>query len=136
MPSAPRILVMEDDYDVAQLVQIYLQEEGYRVAVAQDGHTGLAQFFSSGADLVIVDLKMPRVDGWEVCAQLRAVSTLPIIILTAYAFAADRARGLSLGVDDYLCKPFNGAELLARVQAALSRRLRMPAHGWIASPAA
>lgn len=123
MTQPVRVLVMEDDSDIARLIQINLERVGYRVSLANDGEAGLEQFFSAGADLVLLDIKMPGRDGWDVCSRLRAVSTLPIIIVTACAQVADRVKGLSLGADDYLCKPFSRGELLARIQAVLHRRL-------------
>ena len=122
MADPTRILVVEDDEDVARLVQLHLERAGYRVSVAPDGHSALDEVFSLGTDLVLLDIRLPHMDGWEVCRRLRSVSALPIIILTACAQAHDRVKGLSLGADDYVCKPFNARELLARIQALLSRK--------------
>lgn len=132
MTQPVRVLLMEDDSDIARLIQLNLERSGYRVAVASDGQAGLEEFFCAGADLVLLDVKMPQLDGWDVCRRLRVASSLPIIIVTACAQAADRAKGLSLGADDYLCKPFTAGELLARMQAVLQSRSSVeapvPAH--------
>ncbi|MBI4496872.1 MAG: response regulator [Chloroflexi bacterium] len=117
-----RVLVIEDEEDVARLLRVHLERAGYDVAVALDGRAGLAAFLAAGADLVLLDVKLPELDGWEVCARLRAVSALPIVMVTACAHETDHRKALSLGADDFLRKPFHGRDLLARVAAALQRR--------------
>ncbi|MBI4301455.1 MAG: response regulator transcription factor [Chloroflexi bacterium] len=123
-----RVLVVEDDADTGQLVRLRLEKAGYQVFGATDGLTGLREFFKQQPDLVILDILMPQMDGWEVCRRLRQVSDVPIIILTARGQESDEVRGLALGADDYISKPFGNQELIARVQAAL-RRAQMPAVG-------
>lgn len=120
------VLVIEDDPDIEALISISLGKAGYAVASAQDGLTGLREFYRSQPALVILDIKMPKMDGWEVCRRIREVAEVPIIILSAQGHEADKVRGLGMGADDYLTKPFGSAELLARVAAAL-RRYRTPA---------
>jgi len=121
-----RILVVDDDPMVATTVQRVLRPEGYEVEVALGGAAALEQARANRPDLVVLDLMMPGIDGLEVCRQLRADRNLPILMLTARSGTADRVRGLDLGADDYLIKPFAYAELLARVRALL-RRMPPPA---------
>ena len=121
-----RILVVDDDPMVATTVQRVLRPEGYEVEVALGGSAALEQARANRPDLVVLDLMMPGIDGLEVCRQLRADGNLPILMLTARSGTADRVRGLDLGADDYLIKPFAYAELLARVRALL-RRMPPPA---------
>jgi two-component system response regulator MprA len=116
-----RILVVDDDPMVATTVQRVLRPEGYEVDVALGGAEALKQARAHRPDLVVLDLMMPGIDGLEVCRQLRASGTLPILMLTARSGTADRVRGLDTGADDYLVKPFAYAELLARVRALLRR---------------
>jgi two-component system, OmpR family, response regulator MprA len=119
--GARRILVVDDDPMVATTVQRVLRPEGYEVDVALGGAQALEQARAHRPDLVVLDLMMPGIDGLEVCRQLRANGTLPILMLTARSGTADRVRGLDTGADDYLVKPFAYAELLARVRALLRR---------------
>lgn len=121
-----KVLVIEDEPDIRELVEGHLTREGYRTIVAGDGRSGLREFYQHRPDLVLLDIMMPEMDGWEVCRRIREVSDTPIIVLSARAAEADRVRGLNLGADDYLLKPFGQAELLARVRAVL-RRYRTPA---------
>ena len=119
--AARRILVVDDDPMVATTVQRVLRLEGYVVDVALGGAEALEQARAHRPDLVVLDLMMPGIDGLEVCRQLRASGSLPILMLTARSGTADRVRGLDTGADDYLVKPFAYAELLARVRALLRR---------------
>lgn len=118
---AARILVIEDEERIAQVIQRALAFEGYRVDVAGDGQAGLDRAREAMPDLVVLDLMLPKVDGVEVCRRLRAAGNVPIIMLTAKDTVADRVRGLDAGADDYLTKPFDLDELLARVRALLRR---------------
>jgi two-component system, OmpR family, response regulator MprA len=125
--ASPRhILVVDDDPMVATTIQRVLRPEGYDVDIALGGAAALEQASIRQPDLVVLDLMMPGVDGFEVCRQLRARGNLPILMLTARSGTADRVRGLDTGADDYLVKPFAYAELLARVRA-LFRRAAPPA---------
>src|ERR1700694_3762938 len=120
--AAPRrILVVDDDPMVATTIQRVLRPEGYDVDVALGGAAALDQARARRPDLVVLDMMMPGIDGLEVCRQLRANGSLPILMLTARSGTADRVRGLDIGADDCLAKPFAYAELLARVRALLRR---------------
>ncbi len=119
---APRILVIEDDEDIAQALQRSLRMEGYEVRTAADGAEGLEQSGAFAPDLVILDLGLPKVDGIDVARTLRGRDDLPILILTARDALESRVEGLDAGADDYLVKPFERQELLARLRALLRRR--------------
>ncbi len=115
------VLVIEDEQNIANLVRIALEHGGFRASVARTGEEGLAYLAHSPADLAIVDIGLPGIDGLEVCRRIRATSDLPIIILTARGDETDRVVGLELGADDYVPKPFSPRELVARVKAVLRR---------------
>jgi two-component system phosphate regulon response regulator OmpR len=117
-----RILVVDDDPRLAALVAEYLGEAGFRVSVVPDGHTGLERLKREPYDAVVLDLMLPGMDGLEVCRRLRATSDVPVLMLTARGQAMDRVVGLEMGADDYLPKPFEPRELLARLRAILRRR--------------
>jgi DNA-binding response OmpR family regulator len=119
---APRVLVVEDDEDIAQALQRSLRMEGYEVRIAPDGPTGLEQMHAFAPDLVILDLGLPGLDGIEVARTLREQGDVPILILTARDALESRVEGLDVGADDYLVKPFERQELLARMRALLRRR--------------
>lgn len=118
---ATRILVIEDEERIRQFLQRGLSFEGYRVDVASDGQTGLDLAYENPPDLVLLDLMLPEMDGLEVCRQIRQVSDVPILMLTAKETIEDRVVGLDAGADDYLVKPFAFDELMARVRALLRR---------------
>jgi DNA-binding response OmpR family regulator len=115
------VLIIEDDRNTAALVATYLEKEGFATLTAHDGEEGLALALDRQPAFVILDLMLPRLDGWEVCRRLRAVSRVPILMLTAREEEIDRVMGLSLGADDYVVKPFSPRELVARVMAQLRR---------------
>jgi DNA-binding response OmpR family regulator len=115
------VLVIEDDPNTANLVVLYLEREGFQALQANDGEKGLALAKKYGPDLVILDLMLPRLDGWEICRRLRKTSEIPVIMLTARGEEIDRVSGLTLGADDYVVKPFSPRELVARVKAVLRR---------------
>ena len=115
------ILVVDDEANIIELAKMYLQNEGYVVESARDGREALTKIKSIQPALVVLDLMLPEVDGWEVCRQVRADSDVPIIMLTARSDDVDKIVGLELGADDYLTKPFNPRELVARVKAVLRR---------------
>ena len=119
MPT--KILLVEDDPDTIEIVQIYLEHEGYQVLVADDGIQALRQVQETLPDLVILDLMLPKVDGMEVCRLIRQESWIPIIMLTARVEEDSRLAGLNSGADDYVSKPFSPKELVARVKAVLRR---------------
>lgn len=118
---APNILLVEDDRRLAEMVSEYLGEAGFSVSVAGDGRTGLARLAAEPCDALVLDLMLPDMDGLEVCRQLRAFSDVPVLMLTARGDAMDRVVGLEIGADDYLPKPFEPRELLARLRAILRR---------------
>ncbi len=117
-----RILLIEDDTRLAEMVSEYLGEAGYRVAIAAAGRAGLERLTREPYDALVLDLMLPDMDGLEVCRQLRAKSDIPVLMLTARGEAMDRVVGLEIGADDYLAKPFEPRELLARLRAILRRR--------------
>jgi len=119
---APRVLVVEDDEDIAQALQRSLRMEGYEVRTAADGHAALEQGHAFAPDLVILDLGLPGIDGVDVARELRSDDDVPILILTARDALESRVEGLDAGADDYLVKPFERQELLARMRALLRRR--------------
>ncbi len=118
---ASTILVVDDEENIVQLARLYLNREGFRVEAAHDGAQALEKAKSLRPDLIILDLMMPEMDGLSVCKELRKNSNVPIIILTARGDDVDRVVGLELGADDYVTKPFNPRELVARVKAVLRR---------------
>jgi two-component system KDP operon response regulator KdpE len=115
------ILIIDDDADLARIVQLSLDREGYQTVIATSGLEGLQEAYRVQPNLVILDIMMPGMDGWEVCGRLVEVSNVPILMLTAKGTETDIVKGLQLGADDYLTKPFSVAELVARVQALLRR---------------
>ena len=121
--AGERILVVDDEPTVREVVQHYLEREGYRVQAAEDGPSALAAFSADVPDLIVLDLMLPGVDGLEVCRQVRAKDSTPIIMLTAKGHESDRIVGLELGADDYVVKPFSPRELVARVRSVLRRTL-------------
>ena len=124
--AGERILVVDDEPHIVELARMYLEKEGYRVDSASDGAQALEQIQSQEPALVVLDLMLPEVDGFEVCRRTRASSDVPIIMLTARDEDIDKIVGLELGADDYLTKPFNPRELVARVKAILRRADRSP----------
>ena len=118
---AVSVLIVEDDRNIAELLQMYLEKEGYAVTTAGDGGKGLEKFRAIKPDLVLLDVMMPVMDGWSVCKAIRAESQTPIIMLTAKGETDDKVSGLKSGADDYVTKPFEMKELLARVEAVLRR---------------
>jgi two-component system KDP operon response regulator KdpE len=116
-----KILVIEDDHSIASLMQLQLENKEYQVKLAYDGAEGLRHAYAWQPDLVILDIMMPDMDGWTVCERLRELSDIPIIFVTAVGKEADIVRGLEMGADDYLVKPFSPRELLARIEAVLRR---------------
>ena len=116
-----RILVVDDDADIRELVRTLLERAGHEVAEAADGRAGLKALYAAAADLVILDVNMPELDGWATLERIRDVSEVPVLMLTARADELERVRGLTGGADDYVAKPFGRQELVARVQALLRR---------------
>ena len=121
MSNKVRILVVDDEPKYVWTTQVVLEDRGYEVLVARDGQAALELAASEKPDLIILDVKMPGMDGYQVCWRIREFSTAPIIMLTALAEATNKVEGLDMGADDYVTKPFSADELLARVRAALRR---------------
>lgn len=115
------ILVIDDDRNILEIVKLYLNKEGFSVQVGERGDTALALFRETKPSLVVLDVMLPGMDGWKVLHQLRQESDVPVIMLTAKGDTLDRVQGLDLGADDYMVKPFDAKELLARVKAVLRR---------------
>ncbi|MDM8518632.1 response regulator transcription factor [Anaerolineales bacterium HSG6] len=119
--SKELILVVDDEQNIIELSRLYLQNEGYEVAEATDGLAAIKQFEKLNPALLVLDLMLPELNGWEVCKRIRAKSEVPIIMLTARDDDVDKIVGLELGADDYMTKPYNPRELVARVKAVLRR---------------
>ena len=117
-----RVLVIEDDADIALSIRTVLTRSGFDVTRAADGRDGLREFHTGRADLVVLDIGLPTLDGWQVLEQIRDMSDVPVLLLTAHGQESDKVRGLQGGADDYLTKPFGNREMAARVQALLRRQ--------------
>ena len=122
---ASTVLIVEDDPDTAKLVSLYLQRDGHKVLCARDGIEGLRLAREARPDLVVLDLMLPKLNGIGVCRTLRQESTVPIVIVTARVEEEDRLKGLDLGADDYVTKPFSPRELAARIRAVLRRTAKV-----------
>ena len=120
-PRMKTILVVDDERNIVELVRLYLEKEGFNVVAASDGEQALVQYERTGPDLVVLDLMLPKMDGFEVCRELRRRGDVPILMLTARSEDIDAIVGLELGADDYVTKPFNPRALVARVKAILRR---------------
>ena len=118
---ARNILVVEDDRNISDLIRMYMEKEGFEVRSAYDGGKAIEEFEKQAPDLVLLDIMLPVMDGWAVCSKIRETSKVPIIMLTAKSEVNDRITGLEMGADDYIVKPFEIAELLARVETVLRR---------------
>jgi DNA-binding response OmpR family regulator len=121
MSKQLKILVIEDDPDICELIALYTNKSGYRMTVAHTGMQGLALFAEQAPDLVILDIMLPELDGWEVCQEIRHFNQTPVIMLTGKGENHNKLKGFALGADDYLVKPFDPNELLARIKAVLRR---------------
>lgn len=118
---AKTVLIVEDDRNIADLLRLYLEKEGYTVVIAPDGMRGVEQFRTVHPSLALLDVMLPGLDGWGVCRAIRAESQTPIIMLTAKSETEDKVNGLKQGADDYITKPFEMKEVLARIEAVLRR---------------
>jgi DNA-binding response OmpR family regulator len=119
---SPKILVADDEQNIVRLLRLYLRNEGFEVIAAADGRQAVERFGQESPDLVLLDLMMPHMSGFEVCTEIRKKSDVPVIMLTARSEDVDKIVGLEMGADDYVTKPFNPREVVARVKAALRRR--------------
>ncbi len=122
MSQHSTILVVDDDRNICELLQLYLSRDGYRLLFAHDGSTALDVFRSEKPDLVILDIMLPIINGWEVCQLIRKDSDVPVVMLTARDASEDKVSGLDMGADDYVVKPFDPLEVAARVRAHLRKR--------------
>ncbi len=116
-----KILIVDDDYNICELLRLYLEKEGYKTFVAYDGQQAIDSAKSYEPDLVLLDIMLPKCDGWQVCREIRKWSQMPIIMLTAKGETFDKILGLELGADDYVTKPFDTKEVIARIKAVLRR---------------
>ena len=121
------ILIVEDEFDIRELLEAYLTNEGYKVIAAEDGEEALERFHDESPDLVLLDLLLPGLDGFQVCRAIREESDLPVIMLTALGSEQSELKGFDLRVDDYIAKPFSMPVLLRRVEAVLRRTMKSPA---------
>jgi len=119
--AAGKILVVDDDQNICELLRLYIEKEEFEVAIANTGKQALELFESFGPDLILLDIMLPELDGWQVCREIRKTSQCPIIMLTAKGEVFDKVLGLELGADDYVVKPFETKEVVARIKAVLRR---------------
>ena len=119
--SMGKILVADDDQNIAELLKLYLEKEGYTVVLAADGMEANEKFAAENPDIVLLDIMMPKLDGWQVCRDIRKKSNCPIIMITAKGETFDKVLGLELGADDYIVKPFEAKEVVARIKATFRR---------------
>ena len=119
--STAKILVADDDRNICELLKLYLEKEDYSVVLAGNGEEALARFDEENPDLILLDVMMPKLDGWQVCRELRKKSECPIIMITAKGETFDKVLGLELGADDYVVKPFEPKEIIARIKAVMRR---------------
>ena len=116
-----KVLIADDDQNICELLRLYLAKEGYDTVLAYDGEAAVAAFEREKPDMVLLDIMMPKMDGWEVCRRIRAAGNTPVIMLTAKGETFDKVLGLELGADDYVVKPFDTKEVVARIKAVLRR---------------
>lgn len=121
MVNKTKVLVIDDDINICELIKLYLEKEGYEIMTAYSGIKAIEAFKVHTPSIVILDIMLPGIDGWQVCREIRKVSSIPIIMLTAKGETFDKVLGLELGADDYMVKPFEPKELVARVKAVLRR---------------
>ncbi|MEE0981715.1 MAG: response regulator transcription factor [Acutalibacteraceae bacterium] len=119
--ATEKILVVDDDTNICELLRLYLEKEGYSVTIANTGMQAVRSFAEQQPDLMLLDIMLPELDGWQVCREIRKYSNKPIIMLTAKGETFDKVLGLELGADDYITKPFDSKEVLARIKAVLRR---------------
>ena len=116
-----KILVVDDDINICELLRIYLEKEGYTVILAHDGEKGIEKFNATKPDVILLDIMLPVMDGWQVCREIRKKSNVPILMVTAKSETFDKVLGLELGADDYIVKPFDAKEVVARIKAVYRR---------------
>ena len=126
MPDKQKVLIVDDDENIAELISLYLIKEFYETCIVHDGESALREFESFRPNIVLLDLMLPGIDGYQVCREIRKTSDVPIMMLSAKGEVFDKVLGLELGADDYMIKPFDSKELVARVKAILRRRVQIP----------
>ena len=119
--SLEKILIVDDDTNICELLRLYIEKEGFNVVIANDGATAVKMFREQQPDLMLLDIMLPKLDGWQVCREIRKISDKPIIMLTAKGETFDKVLGLELGADDYIVKPIDTTEVVARIKAVLRR---------------
>lgn len=119
--AAEKIMVVDDDKNICELLRLYLEKEGYAVILCHDGQEAVAKFNALNPNMILLDVMLPSLDGWQVCREIRKKSNVPIIMLTAKGETFDKVLGLELGADDYVVKPFDTKEIVARIKAVLRR---------------
>ncbi len=122
--ASGKILIVDDDKNICELLRLYIEKEGYQAEIANDGETALDIFDTYDPDLMLLDIMLPGLDGWQVCREIRKRSNKPIIMLTAKGEVFDKVLGLELGADDYVVKPFEAKEVIARINAVLRRTIK------------
>ena len=115
------ILIVDDEANICELIRLYVEKEGYKAVIANDGDQAIEKFKNEDPDMVLLDIMLPKKDGWQVCREIRGFSDVPIIMITAKGETFDKVLGLELGADDYIVKPFEPKELIARIKAVLRR---------------
>ena len=119
--ASGKILIVDDDTNICELLRLYIEKEGFEASIANDGEAALKMFDTVNPDLILLDIMLPGLDGWQVCREVRKKSQVPIIMLTAKGETFDKVLGLELGADDYVVKPFDTKEIVARIKAVLRR---------------
>lgn len=115
------VLIVDDEVNICELIRLYVEKEGYRAVIANDGNRALEVFKKENPDIVLLDIMLPQKDGWQVCREIRSFSDVPVIMITAKGETFDKVLGLELGADDYIVKPFEPKEMIARIKAVLRR---------------
>ena len=121
--ASGKILIVDDDRNICELLRLYIEKEGFETAIANDGKAAVQMFDAVNPDLILLDIMLPELDGWQVCREIRKKSQCPIIMLTAKGEVFDKVLGLELGADDYVVKPFEAKEVIARINAVPEPRL-------------
>ncbi len=121
-----KVLIVDDDTNICELLRLYLEKEGYSTVIANDGEEAVEAFKNESPDIILLDVMLPKLDGWQVCREIRKTSQVPIIMLTAKGETFDKVLGLELGADDYVTKPFESKEVVARIKAVMRRGVKTP----------
>ena len=119
-----KVLIVDDDKNICELLRLYLEKDGYATVIANDGDEAVKAFNAQEPDIILLDVMLPKLDGWQVCREIRKTSQIPIIMLTAKGETFDKVFGLELGADDYITKPFDAKEVVARIKAVMRRGVK------------